>query len=118
MGKFDKPELIYCYTRKQAIEDGVLVDITSIARQFGFVIPVAITANLMNRYVKPSHECEELGQSLKGRLADVLTMLNKTAQRRKLMGHSRTSTTVNVYCHASRDETEKAMQKLPTLQVG
>lgn len=34
----------------------------------------------------------------------------------KLMGHSRTSTTVNVYYHASREETEKAMEKLPTLK--
>lgn len=82
MERFEKTELIYCYTRKQAIE-GVLVDITSIARQFGFVFPVAITANLMNSYIKPWHECEEFGQSLEGRLADVLTVLYFTAKNEK-----------------------------------
>lgn len=81
MERFDKSNVIYAYTRKQAIEDGVLVDITLIARQYGFVIPVAITANLMNSYVKPSPELEELGQSLSGRLADVLTVLYYTAKK-------------------------------------
>lgn len=38
-----------------------MVDITLMARQYGAVIPVAITANLLNSYVKPSHECEETG---------------------------------------------------------
>lgn len=35
-------EVISVYTREQAIEDGVLVDITDTAREVGFVVPVAI----------------------------------------------------------------------------
>jgi len=35
-------DLIYAYTRKQAIEDGVLVDITEIAKP-EFKVPVAMT---------------------------------------------------------------------------
>lgn len=50
------PFVIYEYTRKQAIEDGVLVDITEIAKNYGFVIPVAITATLFERYVRPTPE--------------------------------------------------------------
>ena len=36
--------LIHSYTRKQAIEDGVLVDVTETAKACGFVVPVAMTA--------------------------------------------------------------------------
>ena len=36
--------LIHSYTRKQAIEDGVLVDVTETAKARGFVVPVAMTA--------------------------------------------------------------------------
>lgn len=77
------PFVIYEYTRKQAIEDGVLVDITEIAKQYGFVIPVAITATLFDRYVRPTPELEEYGQSLEARLADVLTVLYFTAKNGK-----------------------------------
>ena len=35
----DNHYVIFAYTRKQAIEDGVLVDLTEIAKQVGFVIP-------------------------------------------------------------------------------
>jgi hypothetical protein len=36
--------LIHSYTRKQAIDDGVLVDVTELAKASGFVVPVAMTA--------------------------------------------------------------------------
>src|SRR4051812_27741843 len=36
-------EVIFAYTRKQAIEDGVLVDVTETAKEAGFKIPVALT---------------------------------------------------------------------------
>jgi hypothetical protein len=38
--------VIFAYTRKQAIEDGVLVDVTEIARTQGYRIPVAVTCGL------------------------------------------------------------------------
>ena len=39
-------DVIYAYTRQDAINDGVLVDVTELAREAGFKIPVAITAAL------------------------------------------------------------------------
>ncbi|MDE5832977.1 MAG: hypothetical protein K2H64_08340 [Desulfovibrio sp.] len=75
--------MIYTYTRKQAIKDGVLVDITGIAKDFGFIIPVAITADLLVRYVRPTAELEEVDQSMEGRLAIVLTVLYFTAKNGK-----------------------------------
>jgi hypothetical protein len=38
--------VIFSYTRKQAIEDGVLIDVTELARQEGFVLHTAITCGL------------------------------------------------------------------------
>jgi hypothetical protein len=37
-------DVIYSYTRAQAIEDGVLIDATEMAREAGFKWPVALTA--------------------------------------------------------------------------
>ncbi|MBM3126254.1 MAG: hypothetical protein FJZ87_14485 [Chloroflexi bacterium] len=62
-------EPIYSYSRAQAIEDGVLVDVTDIARQVGFRFPVAITCALDDRLQPSRHD---LGQDHDGRLWDVL----------------------------------------------
>lgn len=40
---FDDADIISSYTRAQALEDGVLVDITKAARMRGFRTPVAMT---------------------------------------------------------------------------
>ena len=39
-------EIIYSYTRAQSIEDGVLVDVSKIARSVGYRCPVALTCQL------------------------------------------------------------------------
>lgn len=41
--------LVYRYTRQQALQDGVLVDVSGEAGQVGFRHPVAITASLHTR---------------------------------------------------------------------
>ena len=50
--------IVFSYTRAQAIEDGVLVDVTEIARQEGFIIPVAMTGTLYGEVTR----CEFLKQ--------------------------------------------------------
>lgn len=62
--------VIYAYTRKEAIEDGVLVDVTLTAKEAGFQFPFAMTAavwslieNIPGKY---GHE------DIAGRLWDVL----------------------------------------------
>lgn len=47
---------IHTYTRAQAIEDGVLVDVTSAAKQAGFRIPVAMTRGAWAECVEWSDE--------------------------------------------------------------
>lgn len=86
----DQPEgpVVFSYTRRQAIEDGVLVDLmqaptpdesdrddlASLVREAGFRFPVAITIGAFGETI--CHLGEELpsGQSVKGRLWDVLWM--------------------------------------------
>ena len=78
---FDDMPLIYQYTRQQAIEDGVLVDLTEWARETGFTIPVACTATVWNGFVVPPEHLRELGQSERGRAHDLLWMLFLSIRR-------------------------------------
>ena len=72
---FEDAPVIFSYTRAQAIEDGVLVDLTAWAAETGFKIPVACTAAVWNGYVVPPPGTEKLGQSERGRAHDVLWLL-------------------------------------------
>jgi len=69
-------DVIYAYTRAQAIEDGVLVDVAEIAREAGFRFPVAMTATVWSDCVEWSDEDSkrQTRQDEPGRLWDVLWM--------------------------------------------
>lgn len=73
---FEPSDLIHSYTRAQAIEDGVLVDVSDVAKEAGFKLPVAITRTAWDRYVEVPTGLEMRGQSAAGRLWDVLFMLH------------------------------------------
>ncbi len=65
--------LIYAYTRAQALEDGVLVDVSDLAREAGFVWPVALTAAVWSIVEDiPRRYCA--WQTVEGRTYDVLWM--------------------------------------------
>lgn len=83
-GLWDDAEIISVYTRAQALEDGVLVDISELAREAGFKFPVAVTQGVWG-VLNPSKELEAEGQSWKGRAWDMLTIL-----RLAIRGSSRT----------------------------
>lgn len=74
--------IIYSYTRQQAIEDGVLIDVSPEAKAAGFKIPVCIGDSLYNGYVVPSRDVESEGQSLQGRLHDLFEMTKAAAANR------------------------------------
>lgn len=71
---FEDVPVIYSYTRAQAIEDGVLVDLTDWAKETGFRIPVACTSAVWHGYVVPPEGVKDLGQSERGRAHDLLWM--------------------------------------------
>ena len=68
-------EIIASYTRAQATLDGVLIDVSKMAEEVGFTIPVAVTATVWNEYIVPNDKLREYGQSEDGRLWDTLYML-------------------------------------------
>lgn len=71
--------LIYSYTRAQAIEDGLQVEVTSIAQEAGIRFPVFLTRNAWDSYVAvpPNVTCQDES----GRLWDILWMLRCAIQR-------------------------------------
>ncbi len=66
-------EVIYSYTRSQAMADGVLIDVSQMASEAGFRYPTAITADL-HACLTPNQWEVELGQSYDSRLWDVVFM--------------------------------------------
>lgn len=68
----DPFKIIHTYTRKQAIDDGILIDITSMAKEAGINWSVAITSTVWDNYIVPSNNLKYFGQSEKGRLWDVI----------------------------------------------
>lgn len=67
-------EVIYSYSRAQAITDGALVDVSDMAKEAGFRYPVAMTAAAWNDCVAWPGSSRSAGQSESGRLWDVLWM--------------------------------------------
>ena len=69
-------DVIYSYTRAQAIADGVLVDVTETAREAGFRWPVAITQAAWQDCVAWSDDDNhrQVCQDESGRLWDTLWM--------------------------------------------
>lgn len=66
--------MVYSYSRVQAIADGVLVDVSDMARDAGFRYPVALTAAAWADCVAWPERLRGAGQSESGRLWDVLWM--------------------------------------------
>jgi len=73
-------DLIYAYTRSQALDDCVLVDVTQMASEAGFRYPTAITADLHAR-ITPNEREKALGQSYEGRLWDVVFLASFAARQ-------------------------------------
>ena len=81
-------DAVYCYSREMAIEDGYLVDVSEMAREAGFHVPVALTRAVWDDCVEWAPEAEKrkgtcTGQSEEGRLWDVLNMAMLAARRQR-----------------------------------
>jgi hypothetical protein len=72
-GPFAGFEVLHVYTRAQAFADGVLVDVSAVAKEAGIKYPVALTRAVWADYVEVPKGLEGL-QDVKGRLWDVLWM--------------------------------------------
>lgn len=86
-------DAISTYTRQQAIADGVLVDVSDMAREAGFKAPVALTSSVWERFVAwdeggVSARQQDLGQSTDGRLWDALWMAFMAIRKNREGGNS------------------------------
>ena len=76
---FAGAEVIYAYTRKDALADGVQIDVSEMAREAGLKFPVYLTRAVWESYVTVPDgvRC----QDEKGRLWDIVWMLRCAARR-------------------------------------
>ena len=74
-------EVIFSYTRAQAIADRALIDVTPTAAEAGFRFPTAVAGGLMGAIetIPPQYSHEDL----QGRLWDVLLIASLSARRAK-----------------------------------
>lgn len=66
-------DIIYTYTRKQAIIDGTLIDVSETASEAGFKWPVAVTAGVWDTIENIPPKLKGI-QNVAGRLWDCLYM--------------------------------------------
>ena len=71
-------EIIYSYTRSEALADGTLVDVSIEGREVGFTVPVALTSALFETIIAIP---KDSGQDQRGRTHDVLFMAACAARK-------------------------------------
>ena len=93
-------EVIYSYSRAQAIEDGVLVDVSEMATEAGFKHPTALTRAVWDDCVRVPEGLSD--QDEEGRLWDVLWM-SAFAIRKHRAKHRIDSVRVDLYVRNTND---------------
>ena len=78
-------EVIYAYTRAQAIADGVLHDVTTTAKEAGIVLPTVVTDSVWGRCVSVPESLRGQ-QDEEGRLWDVVYMASHYLREAKRSG--------------------------------
>jgi hypothetical protein len=77
-------QVIYSYTRAQAVADGFQVDVTKTAREAGIRFPVFVTRTVFDTYVTVPEGVE--GQDEAGRLWDIVWMLRFAIRKAAAQG--------------------------------
>ena len=76
------PPVISRYTRRQALEDGLLIDVSAAAAEVGMMAPTAMTSAAHAEYVAwtedDNRRAPGSGQSERGRLLDVVLLAAAT----------------------------------------
>ena len=78
-------DAIASYSRAQALKDGILVNVSSVAQEAGLKFPLALTRAVWGAYVEVQPGV--IGQDEAGRLWDIVYML-RVAIRRGMGGDS------------------------------
>jgi hypothetical protein len=101
-------EPMHSYTRKEAIEDGYLIDLMQgewgeLVKQAGFRFPTAMSSAAFGQYVEVTPAAKKAGQDIKGRLWDVLWMLKMAITRSK---PNQSQLLFQFYCTVDKPEAE------------
>ncbi len=79
---FSSDDIIFAYTRADALRDGVLVEIPQdLCRNAGIVVSVAVTRAIWDEYISPEYLSELSAQDVPGRLWDLLWMFSCAARQ-------------------------------------
>lgn len=84
---FTSDDVVHIYSRREALDDGVLMDAGRMAYEAGFRVPVALTAKVWATCVSWSPE-ERMPQDEDGRLWDVVWMASLAARAAARRGDS------------------------------
>ena len=122
---FEGFEVVSVYTRHQAMEDGVLVDVSQRAKEAGFKLHTVVTRNVWERCVGVPQSLprvsrgglEGQGQSEEGRLWDVLWMAS-IAARRAPVGENLVTFKVSVVDAQRSDGSTDRQEHVLWLHVG
>lgn len=110
-------DAIYQYTRAQAIEDGVLIDVTATAKEIGIKYPVALTTAVYDEYVVVPKALKGV-QDEAGRLFDILWMYAWAVRIGEISGNQGLfSVSFLMYETKSISEQERARQETITLKA-
>ena len=78
---FSPDDIIFAYTRADALNDGVLVEIPGdLCRDAGIVVSVAVTRAVWDEYLAPDYLSELPDQDVTGRIWDLLWMFSCVAR--------------------------------------
>ena len=79
---FSNDDIIFAYTRADALSDGVLVELSDqMVSEAGIKVKVAVTRAVWDDYLSPPYLDELPGQSAEGRIRDLLWMFGCAARR-------------------------------------
>jgi hypothetical protein len=76
----DQTVIIDGYSRAMALADGVLLDVTELAKEAGIKAPVALTHAVWQRYVELTPAAEQAANDITGRQWDILWMFSLAAR--------------------------------------
>lgn len=73
-------DIIYAYTRTQAIEDGVLIDVTETAKEIGIALPTAVTIGVWESCI--AYQPGQCRRDEYGRTYNILWMVKQIIGKR------------------------------------
>ena len=92
---YSSDELISILTRADALSDGILSDVSEIAEEEGFKVPVALT-KAAYRSLEPSEEERSRGDDLRSRLHELFWTMHQALRRKTYVEASRIDFQLNL----------------------